>query len=190
MKGWRGLWVDGNPQNASYIRRNIRTNTPFLAFDSSFIDRKNICEVVRRGLDQIGRDSIDLYNMDLDGNDAYLTDEVLKVWKPRIIVAEYNGKIPFGVRLTVSYDEKRWRTGDDFFGASLSEHLARLEDYRLVSCGMSGVNAYFVRQDLAAPFPQYDPALLYQPARTHLTYLSVGSRPSLKFLAERSTASR
>jgi hypothetical protein len=184
LKGWSGLWVDGSPGNAKYIRDNIPVHTNRLAFDSSFINRNNICEVIERGLKQIGREEFDLYNMDLDGNDVYLTDEVLTRWKPKIIVAEYNGKLPYGLRMTVDYDENGWRKGDDYFGASLSEHIARLNGYRLVCCGLSGVNAYFVRDDLADKFPEYDPALLYQPARAHLTLMSVGSRASLKFLAQ------
>jgi hypothetical protein len=184
LKGWRGLWVDGDPANAAYIREQVPVDTDRLAFDSSFVNRSNICAIIDRGLKQIGREEIDLYNMDLDGNDVYLTDEVLTRWKPKVIVAEYNGKLPFGLRMTVEYDENGWRKGDDFFGASLSEHIARLKGYRLVSCGLSGVNAYFVRDDLASAFPAYDPADLYQPARAHLVLYSVGSRPSLKFLAQ------
>jgi hypothetical protein len=185
LKGWRGLWVDGDPANAAFIRSQVPVDTDRLAFDSTFINRTNICEVIERGLKQVDRKEIDLYNMDLDGNDVYLTDEVLTRWKPKIIVAEYNGKLPYGLRMTVNYDENGWRKGDDFFGASLSEHLARLNGYRLVCCGLSGVNAYFVREDLAGKFPDYDPALLYQPARAHMILLSVGSRASLKFLAQK-----
>lgn len=185
LKGWRGLWVDGDPANAAFIRANVPLDTDLLAFDGTFITRNNICDVIERGLKQIGREEIDLYNMDLDGNDVYLTDRVLTRWKPKVIVAEYNGKLPFGLCMTVNYDENGWRKGDDFFGASLSEHLARLKGYRLVCCGLSGVNAYFVRDDLATKFTSYDPALLFQPARVHMVLLSVGSQPSLKFLAQK-----
>jgi hypothetical protein len=184
LKGWSGLWVDGSPENAKFICNNISIDTSKLAFDSTFINRDNICNVIERGLKQIGREDFDMYNMDLDGNDVYLTDEMLTRWKPKIIVAEYNGKLPYGLHITVDYDENSWRKGDDYFGASLSEHIARLEGYRLICCGLSGVNAYFVRNDLAGHFPHYDPALLYQPARVHLTLMSVGSKASLKFLAQ------
>ena len=184
LKGWRGLWVDGDPVNGSFIRSNLPLHTTRLAYDSTFITIKNIRGVIEKGLKHVASQNIDLYSMDLDGNDVYFTDEVLKYWRPKIVICEYNGKIPFGLRLSVEYDENSKREEDDYFGASLSEHIARLKGYRLVCCGLSGVNAFFVRDDLADKFITYDPVHLYQPARVHLTFMAVGSRPSLKFLAQ------
>jgi hypothetical protein len=185
LKGWRGLWVDGSPKNAEFIRSHVPENSKILSFDSSFITLENVGDVIERGLEQVECQDIDLLNMDLDGNDAYLLEKILTQWRPKVIVAEYNGKLPFGLQLTVPYNPNHWRSGDDFFGASLSELIHRLKGYRLVCCGLSGVNAYFVRDDLANSFSEYDASILYQPARVHLTFLTVGSPPSLKFLAMR-----
>lgn len=183
LKGWRGLWIDGDPKNAAYIRENIRSDNGVLAFDSSFINKQNVLDVTRRGLDAVQASEPDLISMDLDGNDVYLIEVLLKEWRPKILVAEYNGKLPYGLRISVPYDENSWRKGDDFYGASLSEIVFRVPGYKLVCCGLSGVNAFFVRDDLACLFPDLSPASLYMPSRAHFTLLSVGSRPSLKFLA-------
>lgn len=184
LGGWRGVWIDAGDDNARNIRANLPMNTRRLAFDSSFITRANVKNVITRGMAQIGGGEIDLLNMDLDGNDAYLIEEILTQWQPKTIVAEYNGKLPFGLRMTVPYRESSWRQGDDYYGASLSELMARMPGYRLICCGLSGVNAYFVRQDLAGAFPAYPPQDLYQPGRNHLQLFVAGSRPSLKFLAQ------
>jgi hypothetical protein len=183
LKGWRGLWVDADPKNAAFVRAHIPANVKRLSFDQSFIDCGNVNSVIDKGLTRVGAEELDLLSIDLDGNDAWLLEEILTQYKPKIIVAEYNGKLPFGLRMTVPYDPKRRRAGDDFYGASLSEIIARLPGYRLVACGLSGVNAYFVRDDLTARFPEYPPVDLYQPSRVHFILLSVGSPPTLKFLA-------
>lgn len=184
LKGWRGLWVDGSPQNAAYIRAHLPVNTGHLAFDDTFVRLDNVERIVADGLSAVSAQDLDLLSMDLDGNDAFLIERLLGSYKPKIVVAEYNGKLPFGLRLTVDYSDARWRTGDDFFGTSLSELIARMPGFTLVACGVSGVNAYFVRTDLAGAFASYEPRELYQPARTHLTIMSVGSPASLKFLAQ------
>jgi hypothetical protein len=185
LKNWRGVWVDGSAENIEFIRSQLPARSNRLHIDGSFVTIDNVAGIVEAGLAALGLSSLDLLSMDLDGNDVYLLERLLREYSPRIIVAEYNGKIPFGVRLTVPYAANARRAGDDFFGASLSELIARLPGYRLVTCGLSGVNAFFVRKDLAPLLPEHDPADLYQPARVHLTLMSVGSRPSLKFLAER-----
>jgi hypothetical protein len=185
LKNWRGVWVDGSADNIRFIRSQLPSRSQRLHFEGSFVTIENVVNIAAAGLEALGLPSPDLLSMDLDGNDVYLLERLLQTYSPKIIVAEYNGKIPFGIRLTVPYAADAWRAGDDFFGASLSELVARLPDYRLVTCGLSGVNAFFVRKDLASQLPEHDPATLYQPARVHLTLMSVGSKPSLKFLAER-----
>ena len=91
--------------------------------------------------------------------------------------------MPFGLEISVPYVADSWRDGDDYFGVSLSMLVSKLAGYTLVSCGLSGVNAYFVRNDLLSTFTKYDPKDLYQPARVHLTAMIVGSKPSLKYIS-------
>jgi hypothetical protein len=80
--------------------------------------------------------------------------------------------------MTVPYNDASCRQDDDYYGASLSELIARMPDYRLIGCGLSGVNAYFVLSDLAAAFPQYAAKDLFQPSRNHLQLYTAGARAS------------
>jgi hypothetical protein len=182
LKGWRGGWVDGDAANMRFIREQLPA-TPRLCVDDAFVTLDNVVSIIDETLRHVQRDELDLLSMDLDGNDAYLLARILETHSPKLIVAKYNSKIPFGVRLTVPYRPNGQRTGDDFFGASLSELIARMPGYTLVTCGLSGVNAYFVRNDLCHLLPVHTPERLFQPARVHLTHMAVGSRPSLSFLA-------
>ena len=185
LKNWRGVWVDGGTGNVDFIRSQLPQNPKCLHVDNSIVTIENVVGIVETGLGALGLVNLDLLSMDLDGNDVFLLERLLQKYKPKIIVAEYNGKIPFGVRITVPYSANRWHVGDDFFGASLSELIARLPDYRLVTCGLSGANAFFVRNELAHLLPNYDAALLFQPARVHFIMMAVGAKPTLKFLAAR-----
>lgn len=185
LKNWRGVWVDGGAGNVDFIRSQLPQDSTSLYIDNSIVTIENVVGIVETGLGALGLSELDLLSMDLDGNDVFLLERLLQKYKPKIIVAEYNGKIPFGVRITVPYSANRWHAGDDFFGASLSELIERLPDYRLVTCGLSGANAFFVRNDLASLLPSYDASVLFQPARVHFIMMAVGGKPTLKFLAAR-----
>ena len=64
--------------------------------------------------------------------------------------------------------------GDDYMGASLSalEGLGRTKGYRLVGCNVAGVNAFFVREDLAGDLfaAPASAEALFQPPRYDLIY--------------------
>ena len=54
--------------------------------------------------------------------------------------------------------------------------------YTLLTCGISGVNAFFVRDDLAHRFRVYSPEELYQPARYHRLHQMVGHPSTLRWV--------
>jgi hypothetical protein len=55
----------------------------------------------------------------------------------------------------------------------------------LVCCNLCGVNAFFVRKDLADGFQVVDCRDLFQPFREHLTALISEHRPSLRWLRDK-----
>ena len=75
---------------------------------------------------------------------------------------------------------------NDAFGMSLQflAEKAREQGYRLVACNLSGANAFFVRSDLPEEmFEQpFTAEKHYEPARYHLTKLTVGHKASLQAL--------
>jgi hypothetical protein len=70
-------------------------------------------------------------------------------------VIEYNSSLDPGRRLVQPNEPQRSWNGTDYFGASLGalESLGGRKGYRLVYTELSGSNAFFVREDLAASFP-------------------------------------
>ena len=102
----------------------------------------------------------DVLSIDVDGQDYWIW-EVIDEFRPRVVVVEYNAALPAGERLV----EGRGRTGGwmtllDFFGASMGamRALGEHKGYALVHAELAGVNALFVRDDLAGHFDVAPPA--------------------------------
>jgi len=85
----------------------------------------------------------------VDGNDYWIWEAIRSI-NPRVVVIEYNATWFPPLSFTVRYNENfRW-DGTNYHGASLRalELLGRRKGYCLVGCNFSGVNAFFVREDL------------------------------------------
>lgn len=105
---------------------------------------------------------------------------------------EYNAKFTSPVIFCINYDKTHAWQKDDCFGASL-KFLVNLgkKGYRLVDCNLSGVNAFFVREDLVAdkflaPFTAENH---YEPPRYDLYGHFSGHPASYKTLASLKTGS-
>lgn len=94
---------------------------------------------------------LDLLSIDINMNDFWVWS-VIDCIRPRAVIVGYNASLRPPASLAVPCHCDRRRTGTNFFGASLSalERLASVKGYALVGCGLTGLNAYFVRQDLLA----------------------------------------
>lgn len=138
----------------------------------SFITRENINELFR----ECGfGGEIDLLSIDIDGNDYYVW-QAINVVRPRVVIIEYNGKFPPNCDWKQAYNKRHIWDYSDWQGASLKalELLGRQLGYQLVgtNTNTNGVNAFFVRQDLAKDL-FIEPATaenLYNPARYHISY--------------------
>ena len=91
----------------------------------------------------------DMLSIDIDYNDFYIMNEILKKYKPKIIVTEYNSKLKFDDKI-VKYNPDYCWDGTDYFGASIYSFykLGRKYNYSLVYAENMGVNIFFVRDDL------------------------------------------
>lgn len=182
LKGWKGVWVDGSEENINHIHQFIPANNNQLLVQRMFITRDNIAAAMRQWQARLGG-KLDLLSLDIDGNDSIVLGEILTVCEPRVLVLEYNGKYPPPLKLSVTYDPSHTWQRDDYFGSSLQVFADQLAGrYQLVSCGVAGANAYFVRMDCAEVFTAYTTSSLFMMARPHLIHRNNASRSTLKFL--------
>ena len=157
LSGWRGLWIDGSEAKAAAIRARFAAfiQTGQLSFVHGFVDRDSINGIIEKA----GHSGeIDLLSIDIDGND-YWVWEVMSVVKPRVVVIEYNAVFRPPLAVVAEYNRNFVWDGTGYYGASLQalEGLGTRKGYALVGCSLSGINAFFVRQDLVgdkfcAPF--------------------------------------
>jgi len=149
MSGWQGVWL-----GAEQLAFKVPDEGPLL-FQESWITRENCCALVSHGVAALGKQRAEILSVDLDGNDLYVIEALLAGGiAPDIVVAEYNAKFPPPIRWAVPYDPNHKWDGTDYFGASLQSLLDVLgpRGYRLVCCNITGVNAFFVKQEHAAAF--------------------------------------
>ncbi len=93
---------------------------------------------------------LDLLSIDIDYNDYWIW-RALTVVKPRVVIIEYNASFPPPISLVVPYEPKAtWQVGTNYSGASLEAmtRLAHTKGYSLIGCNFTGINAFYVRNDL------------------------------------------
>jgi hypothetical protein len=169
-QGWHGLWMDARADFVrtaeGYFKREIESKQ--LQIVRAFITKENIQNLFRKaGVPA----EFDLLSIDIDRNDYYVW-EAIREFRPRAVVIEYNAIFPPSVDWVIEYDANAVWDRTSRFGASLAalERLGRTKGYSLVGCNLTGVNAFFVRNDLvgdkfAAP---YTAANHYEPARYNI----------------------
>lgn len=185
LTGWKGAWVDGSAKNVDYIKAHV-TGNKNLWVERHFVTKESAGGLVRRLMGNLGVGALDFLSLDIDGNDFYVTDSILKEVRPRVVCVEYNAMFPYPVRMTMRYNEGHVWQQDDYFGASLGSFVELFEahNYTLLTCNISGINAFFINNEEAGAFKIYSPAELYQPPRYGLVLAPGGHPPTLRYLAE------
>jgi hypothetical protein len=165
LQGWRGAWIDGSAACYEAIGRHLG----FAIADGrlralhSFITAENIESLFA----SLGVPSeFDLLSIDIDRNDFWVW-RAIEAYRPRVVVIEYNASFREAASLVVPYAASAIWDGSNYFGASLKalERLGDAKGYRLVGCNLTGVSAFFVRDDLVADrfLPPYTSENHYEP---------------------------
>jgi hypothetical protein len=156
---WSGLVIDGSKDNIRFIQSDYIYWKYDLTAYHSFITRENINDLIRR---YTSCQDIGLLSVDVDGNDYWIWEAIDEI-RPRVVVCEYNSAFGPVEKVTVPYDpaftRQRAHYSNLYFGASLSAlcWLAEKKGYDFVGTAGAGVNAFFVRKDLSAPFTIFKP---------------------------------
>jgi len=84
LKGWTGLWIEGNPDyvpaTTYYYENDISNNN--LKFISSFVDAENINDLISSaGF----KGEIDFLSIDIDGNDYHVFQSI-SIINPRVVI--------------------------------------------------------------------------------------------------------
>jgi hypothetical protein len=146
--GWKGIWIEGNPDYAREIDKcfinKIRSGA--LIVSCQYVTRENADNEVGKLAPQ---PEIDLLSIDVDGNDYHILQAIRSI-RPRVIVLEYNGIFAPPIEWVMPYNPQHMWDGSDYYGASLKSYERMLAEkgYSLVGCTINGNNAFFVRTEL------------------------------------------
>jgi len=144
-KSWSAVLIDGSVQHA-VAARSLFTGRPVIVLDR-FLTTDNILDIFAEAKVSY---EFDLLSVDVDGNDFSLLEKILTRYRPRAIVTEYNGRWLPPVEWIMPYDAQHSWDGTVYFGASLQSftNLAERNNYKLVACSSTGLNAFFVLAEL------------------------------------------
>jgi glycosyltransferase involved in cell wall biosynthesis len=156
VAGWDGLFIEAHPDLYRELSERYAGHSRVSTLQA---------HVTPENVEQLFADagvpeSFDILSVDVDGSDYWIW-EALESFRPRIVVIEYNSALPAHSRLVQPRDHGGWE-GTNFQGASLGAmtRLAGQKGYRLVHTETSGVNAFFVADQLAGthfPAPESIP---------------------------------
>ena len=148
---WAGLFIEANPPFYRELAHKYAASAGVVT-SQAMVTPANVEQLFKSA----GVPSEpDVLSIDIDGGD-YWVWEAITSYKPRVVVVEYNATIDSHRRLVQPREQTGW-DGTDFFGASLAalQALGESKGYRLVHTELAGLNAFFVREDLAGDrFPK------------------------------------
>lgn len=148
--GWEGLMLDSSHRGIDQVRALFAAN-PRVSAVRAVVSPENINKILsKNGF----AGEVDLLSIDIDSIDYWIL-EALKVCQPRVLVMEYNALFGPTLALTLPNAPKPEKSPKGYSGASLAalEKLARRKGYRLVVCEEAGINAFFLREDVAPAIP-------------------------------------
>jgi hypothetical protein len=146
-EGWQGLFVEADPSFFAQLQQRFAGHAGVSCRQAVVTSANAEAILAEEGVPA----DLDLLSIDIDGND-YWVWAAIRAWRPRGVVIEYNASHAPPARWVMKEDPAyRW-DGTTYYGASLASlaALARQKGYALVGTGSTGVNAFFVREDLAA----------------------------------------
>jgi hypothetical protein len=111
-KEFKGLCIEGNKTKVEHLRKR----THFDVYDN-YVYPHTIVDIFQ----QYGvPTTFDVLKIDIDGYDLEVLRRVLAVYKPRIVIAEINEKIPPPIRFEVLYKENYAWDESHFYGFSIA----------------------------------------------------------------------
>jgi hypothetical protein len=123
---FKGLCIEGNLEKVEYLRRKTACDVC-----SEYIYPHNILSIFSKFNVPI---DIDILKIDIDGFDLEVIRKILEVYKPKIIIAEINEKIPPPIIFEVLYKDNYAWDESHFFGFSIKagEVLMKKHGYSII----------------------------------------------------------
>jgi hypothetical protein len=152
--GWKAIWLGNESLRYS-------TDSSRVAFRKCWVTVENVERELQLAAETL-RDwneptACDVLSVDIDGNDVYVTEKLLKNgWNPSLIIIEYNPLLPPPIAWARDYAPSN-TPRLSHYGASLQFICDALQPlgYHLLACALqNGNNAFFVADRHLTLFPE------------------------------------
>jgi hypothetical protein len=150
-RNWKGLVMDGSETNIASLQQQSLFWMHDLTAKVAFVTAENIDSLL---LEAGFAGPLGILSIDVDGNDYWIWQAIKSV-DPAIVICEYNPIFGDERPLVVPYDPEFTRFKGHhsglYFGASIAalQRLATAKGYTFLGTNSNGINAFFVRDDLA-----------------------------------------
>jgi hypothetical protein len=157
LGGWRGVGFEGDEKRARRLARAYK-NLEGVEARHALVTPANVVSLLRA--EGVPSD-FGVLSLDIDSYDYWVLDAALKSFRPRVVVAEINEKIPPPVRFRVSFDPD-FSLQHHFFGYSIAslEELCGRHNYALLALEYN--NAFIAPRELLGDFNALDAATAYR----------------------------
>lgn len=155
--GWSGLAVECDARKFSSLASNY-VNFQNVNLAKFMVTPKNILSLL--SANEIP-EKFEFLNLDIDGYDYYVLEQILGSYRPKLICTEINEKIPPPIKFTVKWNPDYAWAEDHFYGQSISQlhMLAREHQYALVELHYN--NAFLIPLE-HCPISSLTPEQAYQ----------------------------
>jgi len=155
--GWEGLAVEYDAQKFSKLTRTYRKFSGVHPVKNK-VTPANVISLLK---DNKVPEKFGFLNLDIDGYDYFVLEQILGGYRPALICAEINEKIPPPLKFTVKWDSQYVWNEDHFYGQSISQlHLLCVQfKYSLVVLHYN--NAFLIPQEINI-YPVLSPEEAYR----------------------------
>ena len=146
--GWSGVYFECDPRGFDALSRRL-DNRPDITIAQRLVTPANVNDEFAAADVPV---EFDLLSIDVDGQDYWIW-EALDGYSPRVVVIEYNSSLAADERLVEPKNvSSAWTSATSSERPWVRCARGEAKGYQLVHCELSGVNVFFVREDLAAGF--------------------------------------
>jgi hypothetical protein len=144
-QGWKGILIEGSQHGFNQLVANVKPYNcvPVCAYIGN--EPSNSLETLLKS--HLTGDEIDLFSLDIDGNDYYIFESLNK-FRPRVIICEFNPTLPFHIDMYGAYN--------NYIGCSVRALIRIAESKRYKLIAIVGANAFFVVEEEYNKFSDFE----------------------------------
>lgn len=132
---YTGIAIECSPSNCDKLRESVKN--PKINVHQGYATPGSICTIMHEYNAPL---SPDFVKIDIDGYDLHVLRSILGSYRPKVIYAEINEKIPPPIHFEILYNPNYFWDGSHCFGFSLAAGNAVMEEHNYAILQIDGGN--------------------------------------------------